>query len=405
MNKSTFFSGQPVLSQIVSLIPDSLIQELTVKHGSDRYYKYFKTRDHLIAMLYACFHNCTSLREVVTGIEASYNKLSHLNMQYVPRRSTLAEANAQRIVPFFEDLYHRLYAFYYGRLPDSRSKKNPDSRLFIMDSTTVSLFSDVMRGAGSYGSNGRKKGGMKAHVVLDAQLNVPKLIYLSEASRNDRIMMERVALSKGDILCFDRGYHNFMQWEQWTKQRINWVTRLIGTEHYEVLEDKLISLEDQNKGICSDQTILLGAATNTGGKKITVRLIGFYLPRDKKIYYYLTNNFRFKATTVARIYKRRWEVETFFKRIKQNNPLKSFLGDNENSIRIQMWCAFIKDLLIKIVKDQLNRKWSFSNINSMIRHHLMNYLNVFKFLNHPYNIKEAMHRNKKQSTQLAIFPT
>jgi hypothetical protein len=144
MNKINFFSGQPVLSQIISIIPDRLIQELVDKYCSDRYYKYFKTRDHPISMLYACFHNCTSLGEVITGIEASYNKLSHLKMRYVPRRSTLADANGQRSVSFFEELYHQLYQLYCGRLPDSRSKRSVDFRLFILDSTTVSLFSDVM---------------------------------------------------------------------------------------------------------------------------------------------------------------------------------------------------------------------------------------------------------------------
>lgn len=405
MNKSNFFSGQPVLSQLISIIPDTLIQQLAANHNADRYYKYFKSRDHLITMLYACFHNCTSLREVITGMEASYNKLSHLKIRYAPRRSTLSDANAQRPVAFFEDLYHQLYKIYCGCLPDSRTKRGVDSRLFILDSTTVSLFSDIMRGAGSYGTDGRKKGGIKAHVLLDAQLNVPKLVYLSEAARNDRIMMEKVRLNKGDILSFDKGYQNFAQWQQWTNNGINWVTRLIGTESYTILEEKHISLEDQRKGVCSDQRIFLGAGTGPTTQQITVRLIGYYVPKDKKIYYYLTNNFRFKATTIARIYKRRWEIETFFKRIKQNNPLKSFLGDNENSIRIQLWCAFIKDLLIKIVKDQIKRKWSFGNISSMLRHHLMNYLDVFKFLNHPQKIQEALYRNNEATAQLPLFPT
>jgi Domain of unknown function (DUF4372) len=112
MNKSTFFSGQPVLAQLIKLIPDSLIGQLVMRHGADRYYKTFKSRDHLIAMLYACFHNCTSLREVITGLEASYNKFGHLKLESMPRRSTLADANAGREVKFFEDLYQELYRLY-----------------------------------------------------------------------------------------------------------------------------------------------------------------------------------------------------------------------------------------------------------------------------------------------------
>jgi hypothetical protein len=405
MNKSTFFSGQPVLAQLLQLIPDRLLASLAVAHGADRYYKSFKSREHLIAMLYACFHNCTSLREVTTGLEASYNKLAHLKMNSLPRRSTLSDANGRRPVAFFEDLYHQLYQLYCGRLPDSRPPKSLHARLFIMDSTTVTLFSDLMKGAGSYKADGRKKGGAKAHVVLDASQGVPQLIYLTEGARNDRVAMDRVRLNRGDILVFDKGYHNFGQWQQWSDEGINWVTRLIGTECYEVLEDRPVSPQQQRSGVCSDQKIFLGAGTGPTSRQITVRLVSYYVAGHKKVYHFLTNNFRFKASTVAGIYQKRWQVETFFKRIKQTNPVRYFLGDNENAIRIQLWCAFIKDLLVKVVKDQLKRKWSFANLNSMIRHHLMNYLDLISFLNHPDKIKQALHTRHQSNPQILLFAT
>ena len=404
MNKSTFFSGQPVLSQLIQLIPTQLLANIASKHRSDRYYKSFKSRDHLISMLYACFHNCTSLREVTTGLEASYNKLDHLKMKSIPRRSTLADANGRRPVAFFEDLYHQLYRLYYGPLPDSRPSKSWQSKLFILDSTTITLFSDLMKGAGSYKVDGRKKGGVKAHVVLNASDDIPQLIYITEGARNDRVAMDRVRLNKGDILAFDKGYHNFSQWQKWTNEGINWVTRLIGTESFEILEDRPISEEQQQRGVCSDQKIFLGAGIGPGSQQLTVRLVSYYVPEHKKIYHFLTNNFRFKATTVADIYESRWQIEGFFKRIKQTNPVKYFLGDNENAIRIQLWCSFIKDLLVKVIKDRLKRRWSFSNINSMIRHHLMNYLDLIAFLNHPDKIKHARY-TLKQNAQLQLFVT
>jgi hypothetical protein len=406
MNKSSFFSGQPVLSQLIGLIPDSLITRICERHDADRYYKVFKSRDHLIAMLYGCFHNCTSIREVISGLEASCNKLVHLKLRHVPRRSTLSDANASRPVAFFEELYQELYNLYFGRLPDSRTAvRSMESRLFIMDSTTVTLFSDLMRGAGSYKSDGRKKGGVKAHVVLNARQDVPQLIYITEGARNDRVFMNRVKLNKGDILAFDKGYQHYAQWRQWTDQGLNWVTRLIGTEAYEVLEHKVITEEQQRKGICGDQKILLGRGSGPFTEQITVRLVSCYVARHKKMYHFLTNNFRFKASTIADIYQRRWQIETFFKRIKQTNPVKYFLGDNENAIRIQLWCAFIKDLLIKVVKDQLKRKWAFSNISSMIRHHLMNYLDLVAFLNSPDKIKNSLYRSAEPQAQLYLFPT
>jgi len=403
MNKSTFFSGQPVFSQLIKLIPDSLIGQISRRHNSDYYYKIFKTRDHLISMLYACFHNCTSLREVITGLEASYNKFSHLKLQCIPRRSTLADANAGREVTFFEDLYQELYKIYYSILPDSRKRKSMESRLFIMDSTTVTLFSDIMKGAGSYKADGRKKGGVKAHVILNAKDDVPRLVYITQGSSNDRVFMKHVQLTRADILVFDKGYRNYTQWHQWTLQGINWVTRTIGDEVYEVLDDRVINGKEQQKGVYADQIIYMGRPSNPT-QKIKARLVSYYAANEQKMYYFLTNNFRFKASTIASFYESRWQIETFFKRIKQTNPIKYFLGDNENAIRIQLWCAFIKDLLIKVVKDQVHRKWSFTNISSMIRHHLMNYLDLFAFLNHPDKIKNAFYPQHNQS-QFALFPT
>lgn len=403
MNKSTFFSGQPVFSQLIKLIPESLLGSLCSRYKSDHYYKLFKTRDHLICMLYACFHNCTSLREVITGLEASYNKFTHLKLRCIPRRSTLSDANGRRDAQLFEDLYHELYRTYYSRLPDSQKKRSEESRLFIMDSTTVTLFSDIMKGAGTRKADGRKKGGVKAHVLLNAQDDIPRLIYVSEGSSNDRVFMAYVDLDAGDILVFDKGYRNYSQWHTWSLQGINWVTRPIGDEVYEILEQRTVSEKEQKKGVCADQIIYLGRPSNPT-QKLKARRISYYDAAQNKMYYFLTNNFRFKASTIASFYEGRWQIEIFFKRFKQTNPVKYFLGDNENAIRIQLWCAFIKDLLIKVVKDQLQRNWSFANISSMIRHHLMNYLDLFAFLNHPDKIKNAFYR-QQENPQRPLFPT
>ena len=403
MNKSTFFSGQPVFSQLIKLIPESLISNICRRHNTDHYYKTFKTRDHLISMLYACFHNCSSLREVITGLEASYNKFIHLKLQCIPRRSTLADANSSREVLFFEELYQELYRIYYGRLPDSRNRTTTESRLFIMDSTTVTLFSDIMKGAGTSNANGRKKGGVKAHVVLNAKEDVPQLVYITEGARNDRILMKHVQLKRGDILVFDKGYRNYSQWHKWSLQTISWITRTIGDEVYDILENKAVSDKEKTKGVCTDQIIFLGRPSNPT-QKIKARLVSYYDSGQQKMYYFLTNNFRFKPTTIASLYESRWQIETFFKRFKQTNPVKYFLGDNENAIRIQLWCAFIKDLLIKVVKDQLQRKWSFANISSMVRHHLMNYLDLFAFLNYPDKIKNAFYQQQIH-IQIPLFPT
>jgi hypothetical protein len=392
MPKNTFFTGQPVFSQLLKFIPAELVSLAAAEERSNHYYKKFKAYEHLVTMLYACFHRCQSIREVITGMQASHNKLIHLGLMVIPRRSTFAEANASRNSAFFEQLYHRLYKHYYSTLPDSR-KPSLESRLFLMDSTTISLFTDVIKGAGCPAANGRKKGGAKAHVLLSAAQDVPVFIKLTEGARNDRVFMPEIKLPPGSILVFDKGYHNFTRWQQWTDQKINWVTRLIGTEKLEIIEHRAVSDKEKQKGVCSDARIILGKETKNSSLRITVRLVTYKDPVSGKIFEFLTNNFRFNASTVAGLYRKRWQVELFFKRLKQNSPLRFFLGDNENAIKIQIWCAFVADLLVKIVKERLKKKWSFANLSALIKHHLMNYLHLFNFLNNPDKIQISTSRN------------
>ena len=383
MPKSTFFTGQPVFSQLLSLIPPGLVRTLSYRYRSDRYCKTFKTHDHLVTMLYACLHRCSSLREVVTGMQANYNKIGQLGLKRLPCRSTFAEANKRRDADFFEHLYHELYRYHYPFLPDSRGNKSIENRLFIMDSTTISLFTDIMKGAGCPAADGRKKGGAKAHVLLDAHNDIPALIRLSAASRNDKILMGDINLPRGSILVFDKGYHHFAQWQRWTDQRINWVTRLIDHEVIEVISERTLTKEQLQSGVQSDQVIILGRGTLKTTRRIQVRLVSYYDAVSKKTFRFLSNNFKFSPQTIANIYKGRWQIELFFKRFKQHNPVRLFLGDNENAIKIQLWCSFIADLLIKIIKDRLRRPWSFANLSSTIRHNLMNYLHLKTFLNNP----------------------
>ncbi|MFN9325551.1 MAG: DUF4372 domain-containing protein, partial [Flavobacteriales bacterium] len=162
------------------LIPRSLVERLGREHQADRYCKRFYTYDHVVTMLAGVFMGCTSLRELTTGLQACEQRLRHAGLKHTPRRSTLADANARRPEALFGDLFHGLYQRYYGSSPDSRRKKDLLSRLHILDSTTITLFSDVMHGTGAYGMDGRKKGGAKAHVVMRAQDQVPCFIDLTE---------------------------------------------------------------------------------------------------------------------------------------------------------------------------------------------------------------------------------
>jgi len=385
MSKDTIFSGQPIFGQLLSLIPNHVIERLTRKYQTDRYCKKFDTKHHLITMLFAVINQCTSIREVVTGLQVTGGKKGHIRMIHDVHRSTLSDANKRRPEVFFGDLFHELYKIHYG-YPDSRKinhRTSYENRLFIIDSTTIKLFHDILAGLGKIPSNGKRKGGLKAHVMIKASEDTPCVVTLTKASANDRVFFKSISLIRGSIVTFDKGYASFRQFDQWTKDGVTWVSRVLPRWIMQEVKERFVSQDQHNKGIISDKLVIIGDPKNNNTLKIKVRIIKYRDQTDGRIFEFVTNNTKFLPDKIADIYKNRWQIELLFKRIKQRYPLRYFLGDNENAIKIQVWCALIVDLLVKIIKDRTKRKWAYSNISSIIRLHLMTYVNLGAFLENP----------------------
>ena len=386
MAKDRSYSGQPLFTQLLSFLDRNQVNRLSRRFQTDRYYKRFSTYHHLVTMLYAIFHKCTSLREVTTGMQACANRLQHLGMDYCPRRSTLSDANRMRSADVFEAVYRDLYQRSRRFLPDSRSKSKWYSRLFIVDSTTISLFNEVLKNAGRTPVHGKRKGGIKVHTLIKAEEDVPCLVRMTAAAKHDVPFIQKLRLPEGSIIVFDKGYVDYAQYHLWTQQKVSWVTRLRQQAQYEVIEQRAVSDKDIKLGVVQDTYIVLGHQEHNQVTRTPARLVLFRDPANNKLFLFITNNRRLAPSTIASIYKHRWQIELLFKRLKQNYPLTYFLGDNENAIRIQIWCALIADLILKLVQVKLKRSWSFGNLSSMVRVHLMTYIHLFKFLNNPDHI-------------------
>lgn len=405
MGKTSFFTGQPVFNQILSLIPRPDVNRLARQYKGDRYCKKFRSYDHLVVMLYSTFHHCSSLRELTTGMQASSRRLAHLGLSSTPRRSTLADSNKRRNADLFQDLYHSLYRRYYGRLPDSLKGKKLLDRLFIVDSSIISLFSSVLQSTGSYGLNGKKKGGIKAHVLVRAKDDLPCFVRLSEGKQGDTRFLPQIRLPKGSIIVMDKGYRNYAQFTSWSQQGISWVSRLSQRTVYAITEQRCVSEAQRAEGVLYDCQIELGNPETAYINPIQkARLVVFYDADSKREFEFITNNFSYSPLTIARIYKQRWQIELFFKRIKQNFQLHYFLGDNENAIRIQLWCALIADLLLKVIKDRVDKikRWSMANLAGLVRLHLGTYINLYAFLQNP---EKALlnYEDPIDKQQLSIF--
>jgi hypothetical protein len=385
MSKSKKFVGQPILSQILSCVSTSLIKQSVQKHNSNRYYKRIPVRVHLVSLLYGVFSYCNGLREICEGMLACEGKLAHLGLDKAPPRSTLSDANNRRSYLVFETIYFKLLKQYHSFISDSRLKGLSIRNLKIIDSTTIRLFSDILRGVGRNPLDGsRKKGGIKVHALMDAFSGVTEFLRITQAKEHDRKFLYHIKLPTNSFLVFDRAYNLYGQFAKWTSQKIWFVTRMKANAVYHVTKVIVDKTRKKNaKGVLKEQYITIGYKADNEELRLKLRRITFRAD-DGKEFIFITNNFNLPAEQVALIYKYRWMIELLFKQIKQNFPLRYFWGESENAIKIQVYCVLIAQLLMVVIRKKAETKKSFANVITVIRLHLMSYVELFAFIHDTY---------------------
>ena len=403
MGKSTNFSGQPIFNQLLSFISKSDIQSIAKHHNAERYVKKFTTYNHVVVMLFVALESYDSIREVIVGLLSNAHKLSHLGISYVVKRSTFSDANERRSSKVFEDIYKKVYRIHHKNLADSHLSDKDIKRLYIMDSTTISLFKDILKGVGRNPLTGKKKGGIKAHTIIKVDENVPFLIRYSEAIKHDHGFLNEVhKIPKGSIITFDRGYVDYEKYQDFTKSSIWYVTRLKENAVYQAKREYDIPDEADSR-ILKDERIILAYGKKKELEHYARRIV-FWDSENQRLFEFVTNNFKLSAEKITLIYKRRWQIELLFKQLKQNFPLKYFLGDNANAIEVQIWAVMLANFLLTLVRSKVNRKWAFSNMVSFIRRQLMSYINVYTFLENPEQSWMEIVNNKKSKYENSLFP-
>jgi hypothetical protein len=313
-------------------------------------------------------------------------KLTHLGLDKAPSRSTLSDANNRRSYLVFETIYYELLAQYHSFISDSRLKGLSIRNLKIIDSTTMSLFTDILRGVGRNPLDGsRKKGGIKVHALMDAFSGVVEFVRMTEARVHDKQFLPSLKLLPQSFVVFDKAYNLYVQYAKWTKQQVWFVTRMKDNAVYHVT--KVISDHTKRKnpwGVLKEQFITIGYQdANKDEHRLKLRRI-VYKGQDGKVYVFMTNNFKISATQVAKIYKYRWMIETLFKQIKQNFPVRYFWGESANAIKTQIYSVLIAQLMMVVIRKKAQTKKSFANMITIIRLHLMSYVELFEFVKDSY---------------------
>ena len=351
--------------QLIDLLDKRKVLDFSRTIGSERYVKSFDAWQHLLVMLYAVIKRLDSLREISASMYPEANKLAHIGLTSLPRRSTLSDANARRSEKVFERVYRDLYQTYKDELSsDSRKRQNPKwfDKLQIIDSTTISLFSNlVFQGVGRHPKTGKKKGGVKAHTIIHANEGVPSDIKFTSAATNDSFMLQPAQYAKGDIVALDRAYIDYEKFETLTRNGVTYVTKLKKKLKYTVQKDVMYMNDD--------------------------------------------GHMEMEAEDIVDIYRKWWEIELLYKQLKQNFPLRYFYGESANAIKIQIWVTLIANLLLMVVQKRVrNRSWSFSGLATIIRITLMYYINCYSFLNNPdKDWEKLIEQSKEPPIQLSLF--
>ena len=399
MGKSTHFFGQPVYGQLIKSLDREKIIELSRKNGGEKYIKSFTGFTHLLTMLYAVIMRFDSLREIEAAMTAEVRKLHHIGIDKVPKRSTLSYANARRSEKFFEDVYRDVYQSNREKLSsDSRRNGTEEwvKRLRIIDSTTITLFSDVIfKGVGRHPKTGKKKGGIKVHSVIHANEGVHCDVRFTSAATNDSFMLAPSHFQHDEIVALDRAYINYEKFEELTQRNVVYVTKMKKNLKYETLVD-CMDMNPDGRMEYREQVVVF----RKDGVSHIARIITYVdIKKGKtpKLVSLLTNDFDMSMETVVAIYRRRWQIESLFKQIKQNFPLRYFYGESANAIKIQIWVTLIANLLLSLLQISLKRRWSFSGLATMVRIVMMEYLNMNNFFNMPDADMKMMLENAAES--------
>jgi hypothetical protein len=383
-----------LFSQLLRHFPRSHFEKLVHQHAAERRAKGFTCWTQFVSMLFCHLAKADSLREICHGLSCCLGKLVHLGVRREPNKSTLSYANQNRSAALFEELFWTTLARFreQGRLGGRKAKFRFKNKLLSLDATIISLCLSLF----PWAEFRRSKGGIKAHVLLDHDDYMPAYLLVTAAKRHEVNIARRIRLNPGSIVAIDKGYTDYALFGQWTREGIFFVTRLKDNADYEVVGQFPLPL---HRAIVSDQLIRVkGYYAQRNCPHLLRRIVVRDQEQNREIVL-LTNHLKFGASTIAAIYKDRWEIELFFKVLKQNLKIKTFIGTCKNALLIQIWTALIALLLLKWLHHLSQAQWSFSNLAAMLRLNLFTYRDLLEWLHQPFQTPPLV----PTSLQISLF--
>lgn len=367
-----------LFSQILSLIDRSIFNRLVNKHQTDKYNKGINTWSHFVAMLFMQLAKADSLRDISNGLRSATGNLSHLGVRVPPSKSSLSYINKHRSAKVFEDLYFSLLDKFEPSLQRRRRyARHLKRKVFIMDSSIIPLCLSLF----DWAKFRTTKGAIKLHAVLDYDSALPCYANISDGKKHDLKVAENTVFPKGSVLVVDRAYVDYTWLNNLDSTGVIFVIRLKSNADIEIVESYVTN--DKHEHILSDQDIRLTGFYTSKNYPKRLRIVSVYDELNKQTLTLLTNQLSWTADTISQLYKARWDVEVFFKHLKQLFRIKTFVGTSANAVRIQMWCSMIAILLLKYLKGKAHHKWHLSNLITFLRINLFVKIDLWKWIDKP----------------------
>jgi hypothetical protein len=371
-------SNVSLFAQILGKADRELFRKAVKVHQSDKHSKGNDSWTHLVSMLFMQFANATSLRDISNGLRSATGNLSHLGLTKAPSRSGLSYINEHRSFELFKDFYFALY----DKLEPSIQRKRKYAiqlkrKIFIMDASVIPLSLSLF----DWAKFRTKKGAIKLHAVLDYDTALPSYAVISDGKKHDVVAARQTYFPPESVLVMDRAYVDFKWLYNLDSTGVFFVTRLKSNVSIELEEEFLTN--EKHEHILSDQDIRLTGFYTKSKYPKTLRIVRVHDEINDKTLVLLTNNLSWTADMISQLYKARWDIEVFFKHLKQLFRVKTFVGTSANAVRIQMWCSMIAMLIFRYLKSKAKYKWHLSNLVTFLRINLFVKINVWNWLDKP----------------------
>jgi len=386
-----------IFSQVLKLFSRGDFEKAVTEHKAERHARGFTSWGQFMAMLFCQLGRAHSLREICGGLACCEGQLKHLGVPVAPKKSTLAYANQHRPWELYQTVFEQTL-FKCRALVESqggRKKFRFKNKLLSLDGSIIDLSVSMF----DWAKYKRTKGAIKLHLLLDHDGYLPSFAVVTEGKTSEIKVARTLRFDPGTILAIDRGYIDYEWFRELSSQEVYFVTRMKDKAVFTVLEDLEVP---QNSNVVSDQIIWFPRLAREGEEPVLFRRVEIRDAEKDETIVFLSNLLAFGATTIAAIYKDRWQVELFFKALKQTLKIKTFVGTSANAVRTQVWTALIAMLVLKYLQMKSAFSWSLSTLAALLRQQLFFYRDLWVWLDDPFQAPPALVGVHDDAQQLAI---